>query len=110
MAPTRSSIGSIARLGGRYPAFFLTLELQTAFFITAGTLALFTFFYNAPSDEYLRTLAVIEARRSSASASPCCEPTRAWRRSPLDRGRARQDTRRGLAGAVGLPLDLVSTT
>src|SRR5207244_7780854 len=48
------------RLGRHYPGVFLTVELQTAFVIVAGTLGLFTFFYNASTGDYLRTLAVVE--------------------------------------------------
>src|SRR5204863_306926 len=42
------------RLGRRYPYVFLTIELQSAFAVTAATLALFSFYYNASTADYLR--------------------------------------------------------
>jgi len=97
------------RFGGRYPAFFLTLELQTAFFITAATLGLFTFFYNAGTSEYLRTLAVIEGLTvfgvglTLARTYPRLAPIRRW----IDGERGVEDTAQAWTAAVGLPLDLV---
>ena len=36
------------RLGKRYPAAFMVVELQTAWFITVGLLALLNLYYDAP--------------------------------------------------------------
>ncbi len=44
------------RLGRSYPVVFLTVELQSAFVITAATLGLFSFYYNASADDYLKIL------------------------------------------------------
>ena len=98
------------RFGGRYPALFLTLELQTAFFITAATLALFTFFYNAPTADYLRTLAVVEGLTVFGVALtlrrtyPRLAPIRRWIEGARDDV---EETARAWTAAVGLPLDLV---
>ena len=46
------------RLGRTYPVVFLTIELQSAFVITAATLGLFSFYYNASAHDYLRILVV----------------------------------------------------
>ena len=46
------------RLGRSYPYVFLTVELQSAFLITAATLGLFSFYYDASTGDYLKILAV----------------------------------------------------
>src|SRR5918911_1728724 len=46
------------RLGRHYPYAFLTIELQSAFAVTAATLALFSFYYNASAADYLKIAAV----------------------------------------------------
>ena len=46
------------RLGRSYPYLFLTIELQSAFVITAATLGLFSFYYDASTEDYLKILAV----------------------------------------------------
>lgn len=97
------------RLGRRYPAFFLTLELTTAFLITAGTLALFTFFYNAPTSEYLKTLAAVEGLTvlgvllTLRRTYPRLVPIRDW----IGGQREEDQTTRAWAAAIGLPLHLI---
>jgi adenylate cyclase len=97
------------RLGRRYPAFFLTLELQSAFLITAGTLALFTFFYDAPTSEYLKTLAVVEALTilgvglTLKRTYPRLWPIRDW----IDGARDEDETTRAWAAAINLPIHLI---
>src|SRR5919106_3041090 len=46
------------KLGSFYPAAFLTVELQSAFPVTAVTVGLFSFYYNADTDQFLRVLFV----------------------------------------------------
>jgi adenylate cyclase len=41
------------KLGWRYPGFFITLELQTAFLIAFGSVALFSFYYNVDKTDFL---------------------------------------------------------
>src|SRR5881392_2471413 len=88
------------RFGGRYPGFYLTLELQSAFFI---------FFYNAPADAYLRTLAVVEALTilgvgfTLLRTYPRLAPIRRW----IEGDRGTEQTAEAWNEAVGLPLNLV---
>ena len=46
------------RLGKRYPAVFMAIELQTAWFITAGLLGLLSLYYEAPNSDLLLVLAI----------------------------------------------------
>ena len=46
------------RLGRRYPAVFMAIELQTAWFITAGLLGLLSLYYEAPNSDLLLVLAI----------------------------------------------------
>ncbi len=46
------------KLGRRYPAFFITVELQSAFLIATGAVALFSFYYNVSSGDFLTILAI----------------------------------------------------
>jgi class 3 adenylate cyclase len=97
------------RLGRHYPAFFITLELQTAFFITAGTLALFTFFYDAPGGAYLKTLAVVEGLTILGVALtlkrtyPRLKPIKDW----ISGQRDENSTSRAWAASINLPLHLI---
>jgi adenylate cyclase len=97
------------RLGRHYPGVFLTLELQTAFVIVAGTLGLFTFFYDASTGDYLRTLVVVEALTvvgvwvTLARTYPRLAPIRDW----IAGRRDREYTARAWSAAVGLPLHLL---
>jgi hypothetical protein len=40
-----------SKLGRFYPATYVTLELQSAFFVTVGTLALLSIYYDALAEE-----------------------------------------------------------
>jgi len=97
------------RFGARYPAFFLTLELQTAFGIVAATLGLFTFFYDAPASDYLKTLAVVEALTVFGIAFtlrrtyPRLRPIREW----IEGNRDPEQSARAWSAAIGLPLNLI---
>ena len=46
------------RLGSRYPLTFMAIELQTALFIVGGTLALFTFYFDGTTQEFLTLIGV----------------------------------------------------
>jgi adenylate cyclase len=46
------------RLGRLYPAVFITLELQTAFVVATGAVALFSFYYDVGKADFLMILAV----------------------------------------------------
>src|SRR3954470_8628538 len=97
------------RLGGRYPAFFITLELLSAFIITAATLALFTFFYDAATEDYLKTLAVVEfltvfgVSFTLWRTYPRLGPIRRW----IEGERDPEQTNTAWQAAVDLPLNLI---
>ena len=97
------------RLGRHYPGVFLTVELQSAFIIVAGTLGLFTFFYEASAADYLRTLAVVEGLTvlgvwvTLARTYPRLTPIREW----IGGERGADSTARAWTAAVGLPLHLL---
>ncbi len=46
------------KLGRHYPAVFITLELQTAFLIATGAVALFSFYYSVSSSDFVKVLAI----------------------------------------------------
>ena len=46
------------KLGRRYPSVFITVELQTAFLVATGAVALFSFYYSVSSDDFLTILAI----------------------------------------------------
>jgi class 3 adenylate cyclase len=97
------------RLGRHYPYVFLTIELQSAFAVTAATLALFSFYYNASSADYLRIVVVALALTGAAVAItlirtfPLMRPIRDW----LGGRRDSDSTTRAWAAAVALPLNLI---
>src|SRR3954447_8981617 len=97
------------RLGRHYPYAFLTIELQSAFAVTAATLALFSFYYNASTADYLRIVAVALALTGAAVAItlirtfPLMRPIRDW----LGGERDADSTTSAWAAAVALPLNLI---
>ena len=46
------------KLGSLYPAAFLTVELQSALLVTAGTVGLFTFYYDASGGQFLKVMVI----------------------------------------------------
>jgi adenylate cyclase len=97
------------RLGRHYPYAFLTIELQSAFVITAATLALFSFYYNASASDYVKVTVVALALTGAAVAVtlirtfPLMRPIRDW----LDGKRDSESTVRAWAASVALPLNLI---
>src|SRR5215213_3270519 len=97
------------RLGRHYPYAFLTIELQSAFVITAATLGLFSFYYNASASDYVKVIVVALALTGAAVAItlirtfPLMRPIRDW----LDGERDSESTMRAWAAAVALPLNLI---
>jgi class 3 adenylate cyclase len=97
------------KLGSFYPAFYLTLELQSAFLVTGGTLALFTFYWDMPRDDFLPILGIALALTAVAVALnlihtlPLLRPIRGWIRG----GRSERATTEAWAAAVGLPMALI---
>jgi adenylate cyclase len=108
--PQRFFTWCYRRLGKRYPAIFMALELQTAWFITLGLLALLNLYYDVPDGDLWLLLAITLALTGLTVAVAFFRSLRFLR--PLARwiDSDRQDTQ--LAGeawetAVGMPLELI---
>jgi class 3 adenylate cyclase len=107
MAPVLTRL--YRRLEGNYPYVFLAVELQSAFVITATTLGLFSFYYDAPTGDYLKILAVSLVLTALAvlitllRTFPVMRPIREW----LDGSRDAAHTERAWRAAVSLPLSLI---
>jgi class 3 adenylate cyclase len=97
------------KLGGRYPAVYATLELQTAFLITAGTLALFTFYWEMSQEDFLlifaiaMTLTAVAVALNLLRTYPLLRPIRAW----LDGDRSDRATAQAWVASVNLPMGLL---
>jgi len=97
------------RLGGWYPLVFLAVELQSALFITAGTLALFTFYYEGDLNEYSIVLGIalvlteIAIAIAILKARPLLRLMREWIQGKRDP----EHTARAWGAAVSIPLELV---
>ena len=97
------------RLGAHYPLAFLAIELQSALFIVAGTLALFTFYFDASLGEYLGVLAIgvvlteVAILIAVLRARPQVAPIRDW----IGGERDEESSSRAWNAAVGLPLSLI---
>src|SRR5712691_8175123 len=56
--PQRVFTWCYRRLGKRYPAAFMAVELQTAWFITVGLLALLNLYYDVSDSDLVLVLAI----------------------------------------------------
>jgi adenylate cyclase len=97
------------KAGKYYPGLFITLELQTAFIVGAGAVALFSFYYEVSKADFLTVLAITEALTAIAI---CFVLARTYKRMrPLKEwiGGARSpgQTARAWRVAVELPRELV---
>jgi adenylate cyclase len=97
------------RLGWRYPSVFLTVELHSALFIVAGTLGLFTFYYDGSTGEFLAVLAVALVLTEAAVLWTLARSRRhvapmiAWLRGERDA----DATAKAWAASVGMPVTLL---
>ena len=97
------------RLGPRYPAVFLTVELQSAFLIAAATLGLFSFYYNASAHDYLKILVgivllvAVAVGITLARTLPLMRPIQEW----IAGARDAEQTQKAWEAAVCLPLELI---
>ena len=97
------------KLGSFYPAAYMTVELQSAFVVTAATVGLISLYYDASTDEFFEALAVVLALTALAVGYAMLCTYRRLR--PIQRwiagARDPEDTGRAWSAAVGLPLDLL---
>jgi adenylate cyclase len=97
------------KLGTFYPAAFLTVELQSALLITAATVGMFTFYYDADTDQFLRVMVIALALTALAIGSVLPRTYRRLR--PIQRwiggARGPEESARAWSAAVALPLDLL---
>ena len=97
------------RLGARYPKVFVALELQAAFLVTIGTVALLGSYYDGSLGEFglLLGIALVLTAISIAVGMirilPRLEPISVW----IDGDRDEASSERAWLAAVSLPLNLV---
>jgi adenylate cyclase len=97
------------KLGARYPAAFIALELQSAFVIGIGSVALIGFYYEADRSDVLLVMALTCVLTAVAIAIVLMRiykrlgPLKRWIAG--DRGPA--ETEMAWRTAVGLPLELI---
>jgi adenylate cyclase len=108
MAP-RALTWLYRKLGRHYPVAFLTVELQTAFIITAATLGLFSFYFEGTTGEYVGILIVALGLTAVAvllnliRTLPLLRPVLAWIRGT----RTPEGAAKAWASAVSLPYDMI---
>ncbi|HEU4600133.1 MAG TPA: hypothetical protein VFS26_10310, partial [Solirubrobacterales bacterium] len=91
------------KLGQRYPAVFVCLELQAGFVVTAATVALLLAYYDATLTDFLLVLGFATVLTGAALAwglhriLPWLQPIRAW----IAGARDEESTERAWAAAVG---------
>ncbi len=97
------------KLGRRYPAFFITVELQSAFLIATGAVALFSFYYNVSSSDFLKVLAVTLGLTAIGISFVIfrvlgrLHPLTAW----IGGARSSEETADAWHAAVSLPMQLI---
>src|SRR5919106_5489031 len=97
------------KLGRNYPGAFITVELQSAFFVAAGAVALFGFYYSVSSDDFLKILAVtigltgVGIAFTLARVLRRLRPLKAW----IGGDRSSEKTAEAWHLAVNLPVELV---
>ncbi len=108
--PQRVLTWFYARLGKRYPTAFMVAELQTAWFITVGLLALLNLYFDAPHDELLLVLCIslgltgMTVAVATVRSIRYLRPVTEWIES--DRSDHEQAAQ-AWAAAVAMPVDLV---
>jgi hypothetical protein len=97
------------KLGPRYPTVFVTVELQTAFLVATGAVALFSFYYSVSSHDFMKILAVTLALTAIGVAFVLVRvlrrlrPLTAW----IAGDRTSEKTAEAWHLAVNLPVELV---
>jgi adenylate cyclase len=97
------------KLGRFYPAVFLTAELQTAFGVTLGTLALLSFYWDVSTNQFLKLVAISMTLTAVAvflnlwRTYPLLRPVRDW----IAGARSPEQSAAAWSAAVGLPANLI---
>src|SRR3954469_5368528 len=97
------------KLGRRYPSVFITAELQSAFVVATGAVALFSFYYSVSGHDFLKILAItlgltaIGVGFVLARVLKRLRPLQAW----LDGERSSEKTAEAWHQAVNLPIELI---
>jgi class 3 adenylate cyclase len=97
------------KLGRRYPSAFITVELQSAFLVATGAVALFSFYYSVSGHDFLKILAVtlgltaIGVGFVLARVLKRLRPLTAW----IAGDRSSEKTAEAWHLAVNLPIQLV---
>src|SRR3954452_12753766 len=97
------------KLGPRYPSVFITAELQSAFLVATGAVALFSFYYSVSSHDFLKILGVTLALTAVGVGFVLVRVMRRLR--PLQEwllgARSSDETARAWHAAVDLPIEMV---
>src|SRR3954449_9134482 len=97
------------KLGSRYPSVFITAELQSAFLVATGAVALFSFYYSVSSHDFLKILAVTLALTAVGVGFVLVRVMRRLR--PLQEwllgARSSDQTARAWDAGGGLPVEMV---
>jgi adenylate cyclase len=94
------------RVGKHYPVVFFLLQLSVGLFVSAGTLWLITFYYDASWSEFFDLLLIVEVLAISflsigfVKAIPRLRPVKAW----INGARDRAATLAAWDAAVNLPI------
>ena len=97
------------KLGRFYPGAYVAAELQTAFAVTAGTLVLFTFYWDVEGSEFWLIFAIAMGTTALAitlnlvRTLPQLRPIAAW----IKGERSPDQSARAWAAGAGLPAELV---
>ncbi|HEY7266781.1 MAG TPA: HAMP domain-containing protein, partial [Solirubrobacterales bacterium] len=97
------------KLGARYPSVFITVELQSAFLVATGAVALFSFYYSVSGGDFLEILAVTLGLTAVGIGFVLMRvlrrlrPLRAW----LAGERSSEQTAEAWHSAVNLPVTMV---
>jgi adenylate cyclase len=97
------------KLGRHYPTVFIVLELQSAFLVAAGAVALFSFYYSLTRHEFLEVLFITLGLTAIALSWVIVRvlkrlrPLTAW----IGGARSSEETAEAWGRAVNLPIELI---